>query len=234
MSDARDAVARNLAAVRARIDEAAQRAGRSGDDVRLIAVTKGFDASRVNAAIESGVTDIGENRVQEAAAKRADVHPGVNWHLVGHLQTNKAKTAALIFDAVHSLDSERVARALAQHRPLEAQPLAVLIEVELTGIAGRTGVPEGGAETLARAVAGLPGVHLLGLMTIAPPSGADSARACFRRLRELRDRLEHRSGWALPELSMGMSGDYEVAVEEAATMVRIGRAIFGDRPAAGA
>ncbi|MBV9525366.1 MAG: YggS family pyridoxal phosphate-dependent enzyme [Candidatus Dormibacteraeota bacterium] len=231
MHDAHGDIAANIAAVRARIDAAARRAGRDAQDVRLIAVSKGFDAARINQAIEAGITDIGENRVQEAAAKRDGVTHEVNWHLVGHLQTNKAKAAAAMFDAVHSLDSERVARALAEHRPGDSAPLAALIEVELTGIAARTGVAEADAEAVLRAAAGLPGVHVLGLMTIAPPGGADQARACFQRLGTLRERLERSSGWALPELSMGMSGDYEVAVEEGATMVRIGRAIFGDRPA---
>ena len=231
MSEGDAGVAANIDAVRTRIDAAARRTGRGEGGVRLIAVTKGFDAACVNQAVDAGVTDVGENRVQEAASKQSGVQHTVNWHLVGHLQTNKAKTAAAIFDAVHSVDSERVARALAQHRPADAEPLAALLEVELTGIAGRTGVDESGAEALLRAVAGLPGVHVLGLMTIAPQAREDQVRACFSRLRALRDRLERASGWSLPELSMGMSGDYEIAVEEGATMVRIGRAIFGDRPA---
>jgi pyridoxal phosphate enzyme (YggS family) len=217
-------------AVRSRISRAAERAGRAPTDVRFIAVTKGFGPSYVKAAVASGVFDIGENRVQEALAKRQEVS-GVSWHLLGHLQSNKAKPAAEFFDAIHSVDSERIARALATHRPLDAEPMAALIEVELTGISTRSGVPESAAEELLRGSAGLPGIHVLGLMTIAPPvDDPQDARAYFIRFRELRDRLEQSSGWALPELSMGMSSDFEVAVEEGATMVRVGRAIFGARP----
>ena len=230
MSDDHDNVANAVDAVRGRISRAAERAGRAPGDVRLIGVTKGVAPSHINAAVAAGVFDIGENRVQEALAKRQEVS-GVHWHLIGHLQTNKAKPAAEFFDAVHSLDSERVARALATHRPLDADPLAALIEVDLTGLPSRSGVPESEAEELLRGAAGLPGIHVLGVMTIAPPvDDPQDARAYFIRLRELRDRLEQSSGWGLPELSMGMSSDFEVAVEEGATMVRVGRAIFGARP----
>jgi PLP dependent protein len=223
------AVARAVEAVRSRISRAAERAGRAPADVRLIAVTKGFGPPYANAAVAAGVFDIGENRVQEAMSKRQEVS-GATWHLIGHLQTNKAKPAAEFFDAVHSLDSERIARALATQRPLDADPMAALLEVELTGLPNRSGVPEAGAEALLREAAGLPGIHVLGLMTIAPPvDDPQDARAYFIRLRELRDRLEQSSGWALPELSMGMSSDFEVAVEEGATMVRVRRAIFGAR-----
>src|SRR6202140_1708098 len=204
MSDDHDNVANAVDAVRGRISRAAERAGRAPGDVRLIGVTKGVAPSHINAAVAAGVFDIGENRVQEALAKRQAVS-GVHWHLIGHLQTNKAKPAAEFFDAVHSLDSERVARALATHRPLDADPLAVLVEVELTGISTRSGVPESEAEELLRGVAGLPGIHLLGLMTIAPPvDDPQDARAYFIRLRDLRDRLEESSGWGLPDLRMGM------------------------------
>ena len=219
-----------LHAVRARIEAAAVRASRDPSSVRLIAVTKNVEPARIAAAIAAGVTDIGENRVQEAAAKRPLMTSPALWHLIGHLQTNKARRAAEIFDAVHSIDSERVARALATHRDLERDPLPVLVEVELTGIGGRSGVAAGAVEALVRAIAGMPAIHLVGLMTIAPPlPEPEAARPYFVRLRELRDRVEQACSWALPELSMGMSGDFEVAVEEGATMVRVGRAIFGDR-----
>jgi pyridoxal phosphate enzyme (YggS family) len=176
------------------------------------------------------VHDIGENRVQEAASKRELVANVAHWHLIGHLQTNKAARAAAMFDAVHSIDSARVATALARHRPEQLQPLALLMEIEFTGIAGRTGVGAADAETLLRDITGLPRVHLLGLMTIAPPvENVNDARPFFAKLRTLRDTLEARCGWPLPELSMGMSSDFEVAVEEGATMVRIGTAIFGPR-----
>ena len=164
--------------------------------------------------------------------KHAQVGSVVTWHLVGHLQTNKAAQAAALFDAVHSVEGERVARALAERRPAEREPLAALIEVELTGQPGRSGVTEDGAESLVRVVVGLPGIHLMGLMTIAPKVDApEQARPAFIRLKHLRDRLEQACGWPLPELSMGMSDDFEVAVEEGATMVRIGRTIFSSAPA---
>ncbi|HEY4868785.1 MAG TPA: alanine racemase, partial [Candidatus Dormibacteraeota bacterium] len=160
MSDDHDNVAHAVDAVRGRISRAAERAGRAPGDVRLIAVTKGVAPSHINAAVAAGVLDIGENRVQEALAKRQEVS-GVHWHLIGHLQTNKAKPAAEFFDAIHSLDSERVARGLATNRPLDADPIAALIEVDLTGLPSRSGVPESEAEELLRGAAGLPGIHVL-------------------------------------------------------------------------
>ena len=217
-----------VAAARSRITAAAEAAGRS-PSVRLVGVTKGRDAADVRALVAAGVADIGESRVQEAARKRAEVDdPSVRWHLVGHLQTNKAARAANLFDAIHSLDSDRIAAALAERRDADADPIAALVEVELTGIPGRGGVVAEAAAPLVRACIGMPGVHVLGLMTIAAPGGGDQARATFAALRRLRDRVQDESGWALPELSMGMSGDFEEAVAEGATMVRLGRTLFGD------
>jgi len=221
------AIAASLGDVRVRIARAAERAGRDTADVRLVAVTKGVAPPYIEAAIAAGVTDIGENRVQEARTKYARVRSPVRWHLIGHLQTNKAALAAAIFDAVHSIDSGRVARALALHRQSDREPIAALVEVELTGQPGRFGVAEDEAESVVRAVVGLPGIHLTGLMTIAPMAhDPENARPCFARLRRLRDRLEQASGWPLPELSMGMSDDFDIAVEEGATMIRVGRAVF--------
>jgi pyridoxal phosphate enzyme (YggS family) len=213
-----------------RIARAAERSDRDPNSIRLVAVTKGVETGSIREAIAAGVHDIGENRVQEAQRKRRELHDDANWHLVGHLQTNKAKLAASLFDAVHSVDSERVAGELAVHRPIDAQPLAALIEVELTGRPERTGAPPGKAGAVLRAAVGLPGVHVLGLMTIAPHTGDEHAvRAHFAEVRKLRDSLEQATGWPLPELSMGMTDDFEIAIEEGATMVRIGRGIFGSR-----
>lgn len=219
-----------LGAVRDRIAVAAERAGRDAAAIRLVAVSKGVDAARIGAVISAGVTDLGENRVQEAHAKRPQIGGGATWHLIGHLQTNKAKRAAELFDVVQSVDSERVAQALAAQRGPAGRPLPVLIEVELTGIAARSGAPPEHVEAVARAVAGLGALRLDGLMTIAAPVGdpADAA-PYFRRLRELGDVLRQRLGVPLPELSMGMSDDFEVAIAEGATMVRVGHAIFGER-----
>lgn len=219
-----------LAAVRLRIARAAQDAGRDPGSVCLVAVTKGVTAARVQEAIAAGAADIGENRVQEAQAKRNHVNGRATWHLIGHLQTNKAKRAAELFDVVQAVDSARVAESLAANRSAARQPLDVLIEVELTGIASRSGVRPLEVEPLARAILALDGLRLRGLMTIAAPvdDPADAA-PYFHRLRELRDDLEQRLGVGLPALSMGMTNDFEVAVAAGATIVRLGRAIFGQR-----
>jgi pyridoxal phosphate enzyme (YggS family) len=225
-------VADRLEAVRARIEAAAARANRDPLDVRLIAVTKGTSAARVDEVIAAGVEDIGENRIQEAADKQREVRNPARWHLIGHLQTNKAGRAATLFDFIHSVDSTRVADALSAHRPAGRDPLGVLLEVELTGLPTRYGVAEPDVEGVVQRLVNVPSLHLVGLMTIAPYSeDPEEARATFTRLRRLRDHMEHVTGWALPELSMGMSNDFEIAIEEGATMVRIGRAIFGERPA---
>ena len=227
-------VAANLDRVRQRIAAAAARGGVDAAGVRLVAVTKSVSASRVLEAVAAGLRDLGENKVQEALGKRAEVEaaglPGLVWHLIGHLQTNKAGRAAPAFDWVHSVDSERVARALDARRP-EGPPLDVLVEVELTGLPGRTGVPAEGLGELAETVATLPRLRLRGLMTMAAPvADAEQARPTFARLRGLRDDLARRLGTSVPELSMGMSDDFEAAVAEGATMVRLGRALFGARP----
>jgi hypothetical protein len=223
-----------LVAVRSRIAAAADRAGRDPAAVLLIAVTKTLPAARVAEAVALGLREFGENRVQEAAAKAAalaDEQPApLRWHLIGHLQTNKANRAAGLFDAVHSVDSARVAEALAERRPGDLPPLDALVEIELTGIPGHTGAPPEQAEAVARAVLAQPRLRLRGLMTMAPPvDDPEQARPTFARLRALHDELEQRLGTALPDLSMGMSDDYEAAVEEGATMVRLGRALFGER-----
>jgi pyridoxal phosphate enzyme (YggS family) len=216
--------------VRRRIAAAAERAGRDPSAVRLVAVTKTVDAARVAEVVALGVRDLGENRVQEAASKAAELPDGLRWHLIGHLQTNKAARAAQLFDVVHSVDGPRVAEALSQRRQGMA-PLDALLEVELTGIPGHTGVPEDGLVALARAVMAMPNLRLRGLMTMAPPvADPAEARPTFARLRDLRHQLQESIGQELPELSMGMSNDYEVAVEEGATIVRLGRALLGERP----
>lgn len=217
-------IAENLARVRKQIAEAAEKAGRSPDEIRLVGVSKTFPAEAVIAAVQAGLADIGENRVQEAATKApAVVEAGLrpNWHLVGHLQSNKAKAALDVFTTIHSVDSVHVAEALSRHA---RQPVSVLLEVNVAGEASKFGFrPE---ETLkaAERIARLPGLSLLGLMTVAPlVDDPEQIRPVFRTLRELRDVL------GLRELSMGMSDDYHVAIGEGATMVRIGRAIFGAR-----
>lgn len=226
-----DDLAARLDAARARIAAAADRSGRDPSEVRLIAVAKTVPADRVASVIALGVRDVGENRVQEAVGKAASLPDDLRWHLIGHLQTNKAARAAELFSVVHSVDSDRIAAALSSRRPEDLPDLDVLIEVELTGIPGHTGLQPAALSSVAASVLALPRLRLRGLMTMAPlvPAPAD-ARPYFVRLRSLRDDLSQRLGLDLPELSMGMSNDFEVAVEEGATMVRLGRTLFGERP----
>jgi PLP dependent protein len=231
MAGGRTDVAQAVVEVRRRIAAAAERAGRDPETVRLVAVSKTVAPERVAEAVAAGVTDLGENRVQEALAKRPRLPASIRWHMVGHLQTNKAARAAGMFAVVHSIDSVRVAEVLAARRPDDQDDLDVLLEVELTGLPGHTGFPPGELAAAVAAVGELGRVRLRGLMTMAPPvADAEEARPAFARLRRLRDELEEGCGRALPDLSMGMSGDFEVAVEEGATLVRLGRVIFGERP----
>jgi pyridoxal phosphate enzyme (YggS family) len=221
------AIAENLRRVRERIDAACQRAGRSPDEVTVVGVSKGFSVDAVVAAFEAGLVDIGENRVQEAAAKiAAAAAQGARprWHLVGHLQSNKVKTVLGLFDIIHSVDSLHLAEVISRGAGARA-PVPVLLEVNVAGEESKFGLkPDEVASVLAGARA-LPNVDVLGLMTVAPlAADAEEVRPVFRRLRELGESL------GLRHLSMGMSDDFEVAVEEGATLVRIGRAMFGPRP----
>jgi pyridoxal phosphate enzyme (YggS family) len=225
----RDDVAARIAAVRQAVAEAAARAGREPASVRIVAVTKTFPPEAVAAALAAGLTDIGESYVQEAAAKRAVVPGPAAWHLVGGLQRNKARTAVAVFDRVHTLDSAPLAEALAREAGRAGRRLPVLIQVNVAGDR-RRGVPPEAVEALARRVLGDPRLALDGLMTVPPPptTPADSL-PFFRRVREVRDRTQDRLGVELPHLSMGMSNDFTVAVEEGATLLRLGRALFGAR-----
>jgi len=217
-------IERNLREVERRIARAAERVGRSPEEVTIVVVTKNVETEAIKAALESGIKHVGENRVQEARKKIKSLStlvPRPVWHMVGHLQTNKAKTAAEIFDIIHSIDSVSLAEAIS-HRASSNLPLLIQVNVSVEGAKGGFAVAE-----LTKAVAEiarLPRLEVKGLMTIAPlVKDPEEVRPIFRRLRELRD------GLGLEHLSMGMSDDFEVAVEEGATMVRIGRAIFGER-----
>jgi len=184
----------------------------------------------IRQAVEAGVTILGENRVQEARDKIAAL-PGVSsWHLVGHLQTNKAKLAVQLFELIHSLDSLKLAQVLDRHGEDLAKPVRCLIEVNLGGEESKSGMTEDGVRPLLAAAADLHHLRIEGLMAL-PPSfpGPEQVRPYFRRLRILRDKLQD-EGFPLAELSMGMTHDFEVAVEEGASLVRIGTAIFGPRP----
>jgi PLP dependent protein len=222
------ALQERLTIVRARIGAAAYKAKRDPASIRLVLASKTQPSDAIRAAAEAGAIDFGENYVQEAIAKRAELADlaEIRWHLIGHLQTNKARTAASAFALIHSIDSIRLAEALARAQP--SPRVHALIEVNLGGEASKTGVaPDGVAAVLDAA---RDKIEIDGLMTI-PPSAprAEASRPYFARLREMRDVLAIQSGLALSELSMGMTDDFEVAIEEGATIVRIGRAVFGER-----
>lgn len=215
-------IAANLAAVRARIAAAAARAGRDPGTVTLIAVSKTKPAAALDAAIAAGASDLGENYVQEAVAKRAAVHGRARWHLIGHLQRNKVARALETFDVIHSVDSAALGEALARHGEASGRVVRALVEVNVGGEESKRGVaPDELPALLARLRD--PRLAIEGLMTVPPPGAAEQTRAYFRTLRALRDAA------GLRELSMGMTDDFEIAIEEGATFVRVGRAIFGDR-----
>ncbi len=211
---------------------AAVRAGRDPGSVRIIAVSKTKPVAMIEQAIAAGVTDIGENYVQEAAEKICRVSAAVSWHMIGHLQRNKAARAVELFDLIHTLDSVPLASALARRGEQRGRPVRVLIEVNTGGESSKGGVAPAAARPLLQVLAEHRWLLVDGLMTVPPPARtADAARPFFRALRELRDALRPIAAANAPlrELSMGMSDDFTVAIEEGATMVRIGRAIFGER-----
>jgi pyridoxal phosphate enzyme (YggS family) len=221
-------IAARLGVVRERIEQACARAHREVASVRLILASKTQPPAAIATAYAAGARDFGENYVQEAIAKREALEEldEARWHMIGHLQTNKARDAVAHFDLIHTIDNLRLASSLARAHP--SPPLPVLIEVRLGGEASKHGVSPDAAAALIDSVRGM--VEIRGLMTIPPPSDdSATARRWFAALRALRDRLALDSGLALKELSMGMSGDYEAAIEEGATIVRVGRAVFGDR-----
>ena len=222
----REHVAANVEEVRARIARAAETAGRDPTEVRLIAVAKTIPPEPVRWAVEAGVTDVGENYAQELRTKRAAI-PGARWHYVGTLSSGGARAVADLADVVHSVAGERATRRLAGRAARAGKVLDALLEVDLTG--ERSGVAPEDTATFADLVVGLDGLRLIGLMTIPPiASDPEASRPYFAKLRALRDDLRERHPEVL-ESSMGMSLDYEVAVEEGATMVRIGTALFGPR-----
>lgn len=216
----------NVAMVRSRMAAACRRAGRPEGEVTLVAVTKTVDAETIRAAFKAGVRHFGANRIQEARAKLeelSDVRGRSTWHMVGHLQTNKAKLAAGLFDIIQSVDSVRLSEVISRHAE---SPMPVMIEVNIGSEVTKSGVAPEELEAVFETVRNMPNVDVIGLMTVPPWMGdPERVRPFFRRLRRLRDSL------GLRELSMGMTDDFEVAIEEGATMVRVGRAIFGERRA---
>lgn len=227
-----DDVAANFRRVRERIDAAARRAGRAGDEVALVAVAKTKPAAMVDAAIAAGAAIIGENYVQEAKEKIPRVAGHAAWHLIGHLQRNKARLAVSLFDLVHTLDSEALAAVLDRLGAERGAPVRTLVEVNLGGEESKSGVAPARLPAFLAGLAPFAHLRVDGLMAIPPPArDDDEARLSFRTLRRLRDDLAAAAppNVALRELSMGMTDDFEIAVEEGATLVRVGRAIFGER-----
>ncbi len=225
-------MADNIEHVRSVIAESALRVGRAPEEVTLVAVSKTKPVELVQMAYNLGVTDFGENRVQEALPKIAAFHPHrLRWHMIGHLQSNKAGKVVSPFYCVQSLDSLHLAQALSRHAGEHVKVLPVLLQINVSGDASKEGMSPAETSELARQIVDLPGIQVDGLMTIAPlVEDPEQVRPVFRELRHLRDQLRSelpQCSWQ--HLSMGMTDDYAVAIEEGATIVRIGRAIFGER-----
>jgi len=217
-------------AVRHEIEARVRGVGRDPAGVTIVAVTKTLPPDAVAAAAAAGLADVGENYVQEGRDKRKRCTAVVRWHLIGTLQRNKAALAASTFDWVHSLDSLPVAEALDRATVARGRRLPVLLQVNTAPERDRHGLAPEGVPALAERVTSLPGLRLSGLMAIAPADATgEASRAHFRALRDLRDRVANRLGVELPHLSMGMSEDFAVALEEGATMLRLGRMLFGAR-----
>jgi PLP dependent protein len=222
-------IARNLEEVRSRIKTAALRAGRDPEAVRLVAVSKIIPVERLQEALAADQRLFGENYLQEARGKIAALNEGVSWHFIGHLQSNKARGAVELFELIHGVDRLKLAQALDAAAASLDQVQNILIQVNLAGEASKSGAAPEAVLELLRQLRLLPHLKVLGLMTMPPFLPPEAVRPFFRALRELREPCQDLTGLPLPELSMGMSGDYEVAVEEGATLVRVGTAIFGSR-----
>jgi pyridoxal phosphate enzyme (YggS family) len=226
-------IAETLKRVLERIHRAAAKTGRNPDDIKLVAVTKTIELSGIIETINAGAHILGENRVQEAQKKIQDARfrmqdKDIEWHLIGHLQTNKAKTAVQLFDLIHSVDSTSLAEELNKQAEKIGKQQRVLVEVKLSDEPAKHGVSENGMIELLKKISDMENLKLEGLMTMPPFfDNPEDTRQYFRKLRELRDKAAA-VGFNLPELSMGMSNDFEVAIEEGATMIRIGTAIFAD------
>jgi len=213
----------NLIAVERRIVGACVRAGRKREEVTLVAVSKTKPAEMIDEAIAAGVTDLGENRVQEGSDKRPVVRGRARWHLIGHLQSNKAKDAVRLFDVIQTVDSVALAEKIARAASSAGKMQDVLLEVNIGNEPQKSGATPADVAALAKGVSAFDALRLRGLMAIPPAGEPEETRRWFRELRAMRDTL------GLAELSMGMTDDFEVAIEEGATIVRVGRAIFGER-----
>jgi PLP dependent protein len=225
-----DPVLTRVEAVRGRVEEAARRSGRDPGSVTVVAVTKTFPAEMVRRVIAAGIVDIGENRVQELVAKAAEVEEPCRWHLIGPLQRNKAGKVVGLVHQIHAIDGLTIAQTVDRIARERGVRVRVLLEVNTSGEASKHGVEPSEAPGLAEPLASLAGLDWLGLMTIGPVGGdMAAARSCFRKLSGLAGELRTRTGLPLPELSMGMSDDFEAAIEEGSTIIRVGRVITGER-----
>jgi hypothetical protein len=219
----------NFLRVTERIEKAARKAGRNPEEIKLVAVSKTVEVDRIKEAIEAGVSILGENYVQESQKKIEEIGHRVGWHFIGHLQSNKARYAVRLFDMIHSLDSIPLAEELDRRAEREGRMMDVMIEVNLSGETTKFGTEEARAFDIAGKVLNLKHLSLRGLMTMPPYfDSPEMSRPYFIRLRDLKEKMA-KEGVPAKELSMGMSNDFEVAVEEGATYVRIGTAIFGER-----
>lgn len=218
-----DEIRANLEALESRIAAACARAGRARSEVTLVAVTKTFPASDVDLAIAAGATNVGENKVQEGRDKKPLVSAAARWHLIGHLQSNKVKDAVSLFDVIQSVDSLDLAQRIGRFAAILGKRQDIYLQVNIGNEDQKSGAWIDDVPSLVSRIAAIDSVRLLGLMAIPPAGEGENARFYFRELRTLRDSA------ALPELSMGMTDDFEVAIEEGATVIRVGRAIFGSR-----
>lgn len=224
-------IAENLQLLERRIEAACARGGRRREDVTLIAVSKTFPADAIDEAIAAGITDVGENRVQEFRDKAQAVLRRARWHMIGHLQSNKAKDAVRLFDVIQTIDSQQLAEKVAREVEKLGRRLDVMIEVNVGGESQKSGVSPEAALALASAIRGLgTALSVTGLMTVPPIADGPALRKCFGAMRAVRQEVEQRLDLPAPlHLSMGMSDDFEIAIEEGSTMIRLGRAIFGSR-----
>jgi pyridoxal phosphate enzyme (YggS family) len=225
-------ITKNISRVQERIENSARKAGRDASEILLVAVTKTHPVEAVNEAVRAGLSHFGENRIQEASEKIPLVGTAVHWHLLGHLQRNKVKKALSLFEMIHSLDSLRLASELNDRAVQEGRTISCLAEVNTSGEDSKYGIGPEQAIEFCHELADFPGIDLQGLMTIGPFTGEpEDARPCFKMLRMLRDKIIDGGLTAdgFKHLSMGMTSDFEIAVEEGATIVRIGSAIFGSR-----
>ncbi len=225
----------SLESVRKRIESSCQRCGREASSVTLVCVTKNVPVEAIQEAVALGVFDIGENRIQEARDKRETLGEqalGIRWHLIGHLQRNKAKLAVKLFDVIHSVDGQPLVDELQRHAASENKKLPVFLQVNVSGEPTKSGCHPEDAQGLAEKINACPNLSLAGLMTIPPALEPEQAKPYFRKLRLLRDLLQEKlPGRDKLKLSMGMSADFEAAIEEGADFIRVGTAIFGERPA---